>query len=133
MFISDRTGKPQLYKMNVDGSGVEMITTNEGDVANPAWSPDGRFVAFAWTRGYVPGNFNIFIQTVANKQFVQLTKENGSNENPSWAPDNVHLVYSNTKRGGSTQIYSMLANGTRVRQLTTAGNNAQPVWSAKSN
>ncbi|MEO5922618.1 MAG: hypothetical protein ABIR70_02215 [Bryobacteraceae bacterium] len=132
LFISGRTGKPQLYKMNAKGSGVEMITTNDGDVANPAWSPDGRFVAFAWTRGYVPGSFNIFIQTVATKQFVQLTKENGSNENPSWAPDGVHLVYSN-KRGSSTQIYSMLANGTRVKQLTSSGNNAQPVWSSKGN
>ena len=130
LFISDRTGKPQLYKMNTDGSGVEMITTNEGDVANPAWSPDGRFVAFAWTRGYVPGSYNIFIQNVTTKQFLQLTKENGSNENPSWAPDGVHLVYSN-KRGSTTQIYSMLANGTRVKQLTSTGNNAQPVWSPK--
>jgi TolB protein len=133
LFISGRTGSPQLYKMNVSGSGVEMITTNEGDVANPAWSPDGRFVAFAWTRGYVPGNFNIFIQNVATKQFDQLTKENGSNENPSWAPDGVHLVYSNTKRGGSTQIYSMLANGKQVKQLTSSGNNSQPVWSVKGN
>ncbi len=132
LLIPDRTRTPKLNNITENGSGVEMITTNDGDVANPSWSPDGRFVAFAWTRGYVPGSFNIFIQTVATKQFVQLTKENGSNENPSWAPDGVHLVYSN-KRGSSTQIYSMLANGTRVKQLTSSGNNAQPVWSSKGN
>jgi len=130
LFISGRTGKPQLYKMRADGTGVEMITTGEGDVANPSWSPDGRKVAFSWTRGYVPGNFNIFILDVKTKQFAQLTKENGSNENPFWAPDGVHLVYSN-QQGNRTEIYSMLANGTRVKQLTSAGNNMQPVWAAR--
>lgn len=130
LFISGRTGHPQLYKMNTNGSGVEILTTTEGEVANPSWSPDGRKIAFSWTRGYVPGNYNIFVMDAATKQFDQLTKENGSNENPSWAPDGVHLVYSN-KRGNSTHIYTMLANGTRVKQLTSSGNNAQPVWAAK--
>ena len=132
LFISGRTGVPQLYKMNANGSGVEMITTGEGDVANPSWSPDGRKISFSWTRGYDPGNFNVFIMDVATKQFVQLTRQNGSNENPFWAPDGVHLVYSN-KRGGSTQIYTMLANGTRVKQLTSTGNNVQPVWAKGTN
>lgn len=132
LFISGRTGVPQLYKMAANGSGIEIITTNEGDVANPAWSPNGKQVAFAWTRGYVPGNFNIFVMDVTTKQFVQLTKENGSNENPWWAPDGVHLVYAN-KRGSSTQIYTMLATGDRRKQLTSTGNNTQPVWAAKTN
>lgn len=133
LFISGRTSKPQLYKMDTSGAGVEIVTTNEGDVANPAWSPNGKQMAFAWTRGYVPGNFNIFVMDVSRKEFVQLTKENGSNENPWWAPDGVHLVYSHKPPGGSVQIYTMLANGTRVKQLTTAGNNSQPVWAAKIN
>ena len=44
----------QLWRMNIDGGDVEMLTTGEGDVANPAWSPNGQIVAFAWTRGYEP-------------------------------------------------------------------------------
>jgi TolB protein len=127
LFISGRNGRPQLYRMNADGSAIAMITTGDGEVANPAWSPDGRKVAFAWTRGYDPGNFNIFVMDVSTRQFVQLTRQNGSNENPFWAPDGVHLVFSN-ERGGRKQIYSMLANGQRLKQLTTQGDNVQPVW-----
>jgi TolB protein len=127
LFISGRSGHQQLWRMNLDGSDAEMLTTGEGDVANPAWSPDGHFIAFAWTRGYEIGGFNIFIMDAGKRQPIQLTKETGRNENPWWAPDGVHLVFS-SKRGRSTQLYSMLADGTHVQQLTTQGNNLQPVW-----
>lgn len=132
IFISDRNRHQQLYKMNLDGTGIEMLTPGDGDVSNPAWSPDGRQVTFSWNRGFEPGNFNIFVMNVAKRELVQLTHGNGTNENPYWAPDGVHIVYSN-RRGNSTQIYTMLANGQRVKQLTSTGNNLQPVWAAKVN
>ncbi len=50
------------------------MTTGEGEVANPSWSPDGQHIAFAWTRGFEPGNYNIFIMDVATREIVaQLT------------------------------------------------------------
>jgi TolB protein len=127
LFISGRSGHQQLWRMNLDGTDKEMLTTGEGDVANPSWSPDGHHIAFCWTRGYEPGNFNVFIMDIADKVPVQLTSNSGRNENPWWAPDGVHLVFS-SKRGRATQLYSMLADGSSVRQLTTQGNNLQPVW-----
>jgi TolB protein len=127
LFISGRSGRPQLWRMNMDGTDKEMLTSGEGDVANPSWSPDGHHIAFCWTRGYEPGNFNIFVMDIADKVPVQLTTNSGRNENPWWAPDGVHLVFS-SMRGRVTQLYSMLADGTNVRQLTTQGNNLQPVW-----
>jgi TolB protein len=127
LFISGRSGHQQLWRMNLDGTDREMLTTGEGDVANPSWSPDGHHVAFCWTRGYEPGNFNIFFMDIADRKYVQLTTNSGRNENPWWAPDGVHLVFS-SMRGRVTQIYTMLADGTNVRQLTTQGNNLQPVW-----
>lgn len=128
IFTSGRGGTPQIYRMNIDGTDVARLTTGEGDAVNPSWSPDGAHLAFAWTRGFEPGNFNIFIMDVTGQNLTQLTHGSGRNENPVWAPDGVHLVFS-SKRGRSTQIFTMLANGTEVHQLTTQGNNIKPVWS----
>ena len=58
---------------------------------------------------------------------LQLTHGAGRNENPTWAPDGRHLVFA-SNRNGSMQIYTMLADGTEVRQLTSQGNNTMPVW-----
>jgi TolB protein len=128
VFVSGRGGTPQIYRMNIDGTDVVRLSTGEGDAVNPSWSPDGQHIAFSWTRGFEPGNFNIFVMDVATRDFVQLTHGAGRNENPSWAPDGVHLVFSST-RDRNTQIYTMLADGTGVQQLTTQGNNEKPVWS----
>jgi TolB protein len=133
LFISGRGGSEQLWRMNIDGGDLEMLTPGDGYVANPSWSPNGQLVAFAWTKGFEPGNYNIFIMDVTSKKIVtQLTHGLGRNENPVWAPDGVHIVFS-SKRGRVTQLYSMLADGTNVQQLTTQGNNLQPVWAKAQN
>ncbi len=129
VFISGRGGSEQLWRMNIDGGDLEMLTNGQGYVSNPSWSPNGQLVAFAWTLGYEPGNYNIFIMDVVTKKIqAQLTFGSGRNENPVWAPDGAHIVFS-SKRGRATQLYTMLADGTNVQQLTTQGNNIQPVWS----
>ncbi|HEY1757727.1 MAG TPA: hypothetical protein VGG72_20315 [Bryobacteraceae bacterium] len=126
-YISGRTGLPQLWLMGIDGGNPQMLTTGAGEVANPCWSPDGKFLAFSWTRGYEIGQFNVFIMDVATREPIQLTHDTGDNENPTWAPDGLHIAFT-SKRGRSTQIFTMLADGTHVKPLTTQGNNFQPVW-----
>jgi TolB protein len=118
--------------MNIDGADIQRLTDGEGEAVNPSWRPDGQKIAFAWTRGFEPGNYNIFIMDVTTRGLDQLTHGSGRNENPVWAPDGRHLVFS-SKRGRSTQIFTMLADGTQVKQITTQGNNEKPVWSKGSN
>ncbi|MGE5569220.1 MAG: DPP IV N-terminal domain-containing protein [Rhodospirillales bacterium] len=130
VFVSGRSGRAQMYRMNLEGADVQRLTTGEGEAANPAWSPDGQHIAFAWTRGYAPGNWNIFVMDVATREYTQLTHQEGKNEHPSWAPDGRHIVFSST-RSGKPQIWSMLAGGTRLKQLTKDGNNDRPVWARK--
>jgi TolB protein len=123
-------GAQQIYEMNTDGVAVERVTNGEGEASNPSWHPDGQHLAFSWTRGYAKGDFNVFVMDIGTRQFVQLTHSEGRNENPVWAPDGRHLVFAST-RAGRSQIYTMLADGSQVKQLTTQGLNRFPVWGVK--
>jgi TolB protein len=130
LLISSGPGHEQIYMMNSEGVGVERLTNGEGEASNPAWHPDGQHIAFSWTRGYAMGDFNVFVMDVGSRQFVQLTHSEGKNENPVWAPDGRHLVFAST-RTGKSQIYTMLADGTQVKQLTFQGTNRFPVWGVR--
>ncbi len=131
-WVSGRTGLPQIYTMESDGTNVQRMTDG-GYAVSPSWSPNGQFLVFAWTRSYgpgVPGNQDIYIMDIASKQWTQLTHEAGSNDFPSWSPDGRHIVFQST-RTGTSQIWTMLADGTQQRQLTTSGKNEEPNWSFK--
>jgi TolB protein len=131
-WVSGRTGLPQIYTMASDGTNVVRVT-DQGYAVSPSWSPNGQFLAFAWVRHYgpgAPGASDIYVMAVASKQWAQLTHEEGRNDFPSWSPDGRHIVFQSS-RTGRVQIYSMLADGSEVRQLTTAGENTQPNWSSK--
>src|SRR5262249_35719387 len=130
-FVSGRSGKPQIYLMDSDGTNVQRLTPEGGgDAVNPCWSPDGQRIAFSWTRGFEIGNYNVFIQEVAGGTLTQLTHGAGRNEHPSFAPDGRHIAFDSNRQGG-TQIWTMLADGTQVKQLTRQGRNEVPMWAVK--
>jgi TolB protein len=128
-FVSDRGGTPQLYLMNSDGtSTTKLDLPDKGYVIDPAWAPNGQLLAFSWRRPN--DNYDIYVMDAASQQLVELTRDQGRNERPSWAPDGRHLVFEST-RGGTRQIWTMLADGSQPRQLTTSGHNESPNWSPK--
>jgi TolB protein len=131
-FVSGRTGLPQIYIMDADGANLQRVT-NEGYAVSPSWSPNGQYLLFAWIRHYgpgAPGAQDIYIMDVASHQWVQLTHDGGRNDFPSWAPDNRHIVFQ-SNRSGREEIWTMLADGSQQKQLTTTGANTQPNWSSK--
>ncbi|HKT47730.1 MAG TPA: hypothetical protein VJP87_09430 [Candidatus Acidoferrales bacterium] len=128
-YVSDRAGVPKLYLMNSDGTNsVELDVPDKGYLIDPSWSPNGTLLAFSWRRP--SGNYDLYIMDVASRQIVEITRDSGRNERPSWAPDGRHIVFEST-RGGSRQIWSMLADGSQARQLTTQGHNESPNWSTR--
>jgi TolB protein len=130
LLITSGPGHQQLYQMTSEGVGVDRVTNGEGEASNPAWHSDGQHLAFSWTSGLAKGDWNIFVMDIGSKQYVQLTHSEGKNENPVWAPDGRHLVFTST-RSGKYQIYTMLADGTQVKQLTFQGTNKTPVWGVR--
>ncbi len=131
-WVSGRTGLPQIYTMASDGTNASRVT-DQGYAVSPSWSPNGQFLAFAWVRHYGPGQpgaSDIYVMDVASKQFAQLTHDGGRNDFPSWSPDGRHIVFQ-SNRTGKVQVWTMLADGSEQRQVTTSGENSQPNWSFK--
>ena len=131
-FVSGQTGLPQIYTMEADGTNQQRVT-EQGYAVSPTWSPNGQFLSVAWVRKYgpgEPGSRDIYLMDIASKQWVQLTHDGGRNDSPSWSPDGRHIVFESS-RTGKEEIWMMLADGTKTRQLTFTGRNTQPNWSWK--
>lgn len=129
-FMSDRSGSPQVYISDADGTNADIFTAFDfGDQnyrASPDWSPDGRQVAF---QSRIDGRFQIFTMSLRDRQPRQLTSE-AANEDPSWAPDGRHLVFSST-RSGTWQLWILDTESGRLRQLTQVGGSRLPAWSPR--
>jgi TolB protein len=98
VFASTRhTQKPDLYLKNVDGRAVTQVTSDRAADVEPAFSPDGRYVAFASDRA---GNWDIWIIGIDGQRPVQVTDGPAQELSPSWSPDGQSLVYCRLPANG---------------------------------
>ena len=77
-FTSTRDGRPQIYIMNADGSGLRRVSTGQADETSPTWSPDGNWLAFVSNRD---GGGNIYIMDAFGGNAKRLT----SGDHPAWS------------------------------------------------
>jgi TolB protein len=126
-FVSPRPKLPQIYSINVDGTGDQLETPHSGPRrsyrTSPDWSPDGKKIAFEQQNG----DFQVWLVGVTDQKYRQLTKV-GENEDPSWAPDARHIALT-SNRGGAKAIWILDTQTGRFRQLTAAGDARLAAWS----
>lgn len=125
VFISDESGTPQIYIIDVDEKKQRRLLQSGGSADSPAWSPNGEYIAFCWKPERAP-RFDIFVMDITTREIAQLTSNSGNNESPSWSPDGRYLAFQ-SDRTGRFEIYTMRIDGTRQTQLTTQGA-ISPIW-----
>jgi hypothetical protein len=130
VFMSDRTGRYELYTIDPDGTNLTPLTTTSGNF-DPAWSPDGKKIAFESDRNQ-PKGAEIYVLTLADKSIQRLTTNPANDRTPKWSPDGKFIVFASDRNGGKYQIYRMAADGSsgnKPTQLTSGAENSDPSWS----
>lgn len=121
-FISDRNGADNLWVMNADGSGEAKELTKDRDhlFHNPAWSPDGQWLAarkgFVGTRSIAAGEIWLVHAGGGGKglQVVERIGKKKAQKNiaePAFSPDGRYLYYSKDVTDGVVWQYNKDATG----------------------
>ncbi len=92
--------------------------------ASPAWSPDGRHIAFDSNRD---GIFEVYVMNADGSGVTRLTGNGGGN--PAWSPDSRRIAFD-SYHDGNREIYVMNADGSGVTRLThNPADDGYPSWS----
>jgi WD40-like Beta Propeller Repeat len=130
----DFKGPGSLWLVNIDGTDAHRIVPASADVASPAWSSDGRWIAFG-ARTVEGQPLGLIRSDGTDLQFPVATS---GVENPSWSPDGSRLVYSvpSASGGGSRDLWEATFDEgfqllTDVHQLTSTPpvDESDPTWS----
>lgn len=129
-YVTYKSGPPELWGQRTPGGAHVRLyptgTHHPGAISAPAWSPDGKQLAFV--KGDRHGHSDLMVLDLASQRVRQLTFEAGINTEPAWNPGGSTLAFT-SDRSGSPQIYLMEVAGSVPRQLTTEGTyNASPDW-----
>jgi TolB protein len=130
VFNSDRGGSPQLYVMNVDGSGQQRISFGQGRYTTPVWSPRGDLIAFTRQSGQ---SFSIGVMR-PDGQGERILTTSFSDEGPTWSPNGRVILFTRTTagrggQGGGSSVWSVDLTGQNLRKVITPGEASDPAWS----
>ncbi len=108
-----------------------FLTNNNWDDLYPAWSPDGKKIAFTTNRD---SNWDIYVMDANGKNPTRLTSDPGYQGNPAWSPDGTRIAYVQG-RDAKRDIMVMDADGSNPQPLTALATSADysPAWSPSGN
>ena len=114
-----------LIVADSDGYNPQVVARSRESLLSPAWSPDGRKLAYV---SFESGNSNIYVQdiTTGSRQLVSARK--GINGAPAWSPDGKKLAVSLSYVGNPEIFVIDLATHQETRLTHSLSIDTEPVW-----
>jgi len=127
-FVSTGSGNKEIYSCEFDGYNPQQLTRNHAITLFPAWSSNGRYLAYT---SYKQGKPDLFIKNLAEMQEISIAKK-GLNITPAWVPGKFELA-ATLSFSGDQEIYLLTGSGKIIKRLTNMqGSDISPAWSPAS-
>jgi dipeptidyl aminopeptidase/acylaminoacyl peptidase len=121
-----RNGYSNLWALAPGTPGLMRLTAGNWEDRNPAWSPDGRQLAFASNRA---GSWDLYVLDMANGELHQVTNLPGYESYPSWSPDGVWLAFEGYFNS-NLDVYIVQTSGAQLTRVTNhPAADFAPAWS----
>jgi serine/threonine protein kinase len=137
VFASKRTGLPQIWVMNGDGSELHQITELQDGACQPSWSPDGSrlvFISPCSGNQEVYPSASLFIINADGSDLTPLPTMPGGDFDPAWSLDGKLIAFTSLRDYNRAQIYVISLDDYEVVSLSAnKANDFQPSWSPEGN
>ena len=115
-YVTRANNRYTLRVADSDGEGGQVALNSPEPIISPAWSPDGRELAYV---SFETQKAVVWVQTVASGQRRMVANFRGSNSAPAWSPDGQQLAVTLSRDGGS-QLHLIGRDGSNVRRITSS-------------
>ena len=121
-----RTGKRfTLHVTDADGEGGQIALASPEPIISPAWSPDGRQLAYV---SFETQKAVVWVQDLTTGERRIVASFRGSNSAPAWSPDGTRLAVT-LSRDGLAQLYVIpVSGGTPVRLTSSSAIDTEPAY-----
>ncbi|MFI4930605.1 MAG: Tol-Pal system beta propeller repeat protein TolB [Burkholderiales bacterium] len=124
-YVTRVANRYTLRITDADGEGGQVALNSTQPIISPAWSPDGKSLAYV---SFESGKAVVWAQDVATGDRRAIANFRGSNSAPTWSPDGGTLAVT-LSRDGISQIYLMDPTGGNLRRITqSSAIDTEPVF-----